>query len=91
MAQLNLVVGDVEGNTRRIVEAADKARDDLGADLIMVPELAVAIRRRIFCSTRDCGRRSRDPSSAFDRMSGASRSSRAIRNTSEIGSSIPPS
>jgi NAD+ synthase (glutamine-hydrolysing) len=42
MAQLDLVVGDVEGNTSRIVEAADRARDAFGADLVMVPELAVS-------------------------------------------------
>jgi NAD+ synthase (glutamine-hydrolysing) len=42
MAQLNLVVGDVEGNTSRIIEAADRARDAFGADVIMVPELAVS-------------------------------------------------
>jgi NAD+ synthase (glutamine-hydrolysing) len=42
MAQLNLVVGDVEGNTSRVVEAAHRARDAFSADLIMVPELAVS-------------------------------------------------
>jgi NAD+ synthase (glutamine-hydrolysing) len=42
MAQLNLVVGDVEGNTSRIVEAANRARDEMGADVVMVPELAVS-------------------------------------------------
>jgi NAD+ synthase (glutamine-hydrolysing) len=42
MAQLNLVVGDVEGNTSRIVEAANRAREAFGADVIMVPELAVS-------------------------------------------------
>jgi NAD+ synthase (glutamine-hydrolysing) len=42
MAQLNLVVGDVDGNTSRIVAAADEARDRYRADLVMVPELAVS-------------------------------------------------
>jgi NAD+ synthase (glutamine-hydrolysing) len=42
MAQLNLLVGDVEGNTSRIVEAGNRARLELGADVLMVPELAVS-------------------------------------------------
>jgi NAD+ synthase (glutamine-hydrolysing) len=42
MAQLNLVVGDVEGNTSRIIAAANRARDDMGADVVMLPELAVS-------------------------------------------------
>jgi NAD+ synthase (glutamine-hydrolysing) len=42
MAQLNLVVGDVEGNTSRIIEAATRARDTFEADLVMMPELAVS-------------------------------------------------
>ena len=42
MAQLNLVVGDVEGNTSRIIAAADWAREELRADVVMVPELAVS-------------------------------------------------
>jgi NAD+ synthase (glutamine-hydrolysing) len=42
LAQINLVVGDVEGNTSRIVAAANRARDELGADVVMVPELAVS-------------------------------------------------
>jgi len=42
MAQLNMVVGDVEGNTLRIIRAAHEARDLHGADLVMVPELAVS-------------------------------------------------
>ncbi|HET6780598.1 MAG TPA: NAD+ synthase [bacterium] len=40
MAQLNLVVGDLEGNTRRICEAIDHAKD-LGVDLVCFPELSV--------------------------------------------------
>jgi NAD+ synthase (glutamine-hydrolysing) len=42
MAQLNLVVGDVDGNTSRIVAAAHEARDRSQADVVLVPELAVS-------------------------------------------------
>jgi NAD+ synthase (glutamine-hydrolysing) len=42
MAQLNLVVGDVDGNTSRIVAAAHEARDRYRADVVMLPELAVS-------------------------------------------------
>ena len=42
LAQLDFVVGDVIGNARRIVESAEHARDDLGADLIVFPELALS-------------------------------------------------
>jgi NAD+ synthase (glutamine-hydrolysing) len=42
MAQLNLVVGDVEGNTSRIIGAANQARDQFRADVVMLPELAVS-------------------------------------------------
>ena len=42
MAQLNLVVGDVDGNTSRIVAAANQARDRYRANLVMLPELAVS-------------------------------------------------
>src|SRR5271169_3355693 len=42
MAQLNLVVGDVDGNTSRIVAAAVAARDQHRADVVLVPELAVS-------------------------------------------------
>ncbi len=41
LAQLNLVVGDVAGNTARIIEYAERARDDLRADLVVFPELSV--------------------------------------------------
>src|ERR1700733_1759463 len=41
MAQLNLVVGGVDGNTSLIIEAADQARDMHGAAFVMLPELAV--------------------------------------------------
>jgi NAD+ synthase (glutamine-hydrolysing) len=42
MAQLNLFVGDVDGNTTRIVAACDTARDRDAADVVMLPELAVS-------------------------------------------------
>ena len=42
MAQLDLVVGDVEGNTSRIIEAANPRAIEFGADLVMMPELAVS-------------------------------------------------
>ncbi len=42
MAQLNLVVGDVDGNTTRIVAAADAARAKFEADVVLLPELAVS-------------------------------------------------
>jgi NAD+ synthase (glutamine-hydrolysing) len=41
MAQINLLVGDVEGNTSRIIAAAHEARGQ-GAEVVMVPELAVS-------------------------------------------------
>jgi NAD+ synthase (glutamine-hydrolysing) len=41
IAQVNPVVGDVEGNTRRLVERADEARDRLDADLVVFPELSI--------------------------------------------------
>ena len=42
MAQLNLVVGDVDGNTTRIVAAAAEARDRFRGDVVLLPELAVS-------------------------------------------------
>ena len=41
LAQLNLWVGDVEGNVGKIIAAASKARDELKADLIACPELSL--------------------------------------------------
>ncbi len=40
-AQLNFWVGDIEGNAEKIVSAAVRARDELRADLIAFPELAL--------------------------------------------------
>lgn len=41
MAQINLVVGDVAGNARRIVEAVEQSRDTLRANLVVFPELTL--------------------------------------------------
>ncbi len=41
MAQLNFMVGDVAGNADRIAAAAQRARDELAADCIVFPELAL--------------------------------------------------
>jgi NAD+ synthase (glutamine-hydrolysing) len=41
LAQLNLWVGDVEGNVDKIVAAAVRARDELRADLMACPELSL--------------------------------------------------
>ena len=42
MAQLNLMVGDIPGNTERVIEVAQQARDQLQADLVMFPELTLS-------------------------------------------------
>ena len=42
LAQLNLLVGDVQGNAARMVAAAQAARSSLGADLVLFPELALS-------------------------------------------------
>ena len=41
LAQVDLAVGDVAGNTQKIIEYAIRARDDLTADLVVFPELSV--------------------------------------------------
>jgi NAD+ synthase (glutamine-hydrolysing) len=41
LAQLDLVVGDVAGNTDRILQYAERAREELGADIVAFPELSV--------------------------------------------------
>jgi NAD+ synthase (glutamine-hydrolysing) len=40
LAQINLVVGDVDGNTSRIISAAVEARDIHRANIVLLPELA---------------------------------------------------
>jgi NAD+ synthase (glutamine-hydrolysing) len=42
LAQLNLFVGDVGGNTQRVIDTAAEARDKLEADLVLFPELALS-------------------------------------------------
>lgn len=41
IAQLNLTVGDIEGNTSKIIAAAQQAKQQYQADLIIYPELAI--------------------------------------------------
>jgi NAD+ synthase (glutamine-hydrolysing) len=41
LAQIDLAVGAVRANTARILECAAQARDDLGADLVVFPELSI--------------------------------------------------
>lgn len=41
IAQLNLLVGDVAGNCERILQAAEVARDEQQADLVVFPELTL--------------------------------------------------
>jgi len=41
LAQTNLMVGDVSANADRVIEQACRARDELGADLIVFPELTL--------------------------------------------------
>ena len=41
LAQIDLAVGDVSGNTAKIIAHAGRARDELRADLVVFPELSV--------------------------------------------------
>jgi len=41
LAQLNLAVGDVGGNTQRVIDTAIEARERLQADVVLFPELAL--------------------------------------------------
>ena len=41
LAQLNLLVGDIEGNAARVVTTAARARDQYNADLVLFPELTL--------------------------------------------------
>ena len=40
-AQLNMMVGDIDGNVARIIATAKEARDKFAADIIVFPELAL--------------------------------------------------
>ncbi len=42
LGQLNLLVGDVAGNARRIVAAAERACGELDTDLLVLPELTLS-------------------------------------------------
>jgi NAD+ synthase (glutamine-hydrolysing) len=42
LAQLNFLVGDVRGNAARVVMSAGRARSELGADLVLYPELTLS-------------------------------------------------
>jgi NAD+ synthase (glutamine-hydrolysing) len=42
LAQLDLLVGDVQGNAARVIDAAREARVRHGADLVLFPELALS-------------------------------------------------
>ncbi|MBI2802604.1 MAG: NAD+ synthase [Gammaproteobacteria bacterium] len=41
LAQINLCVGDIAGNTDKIIAACQRARNELQVDLVVLPELAV--------------------------------------------------
>ena len=42
LAQLNLLVGDVQGNADRVIAAARRARSEHAADLVLFPELSLS-------------------------------------------------
>ncbi|MEZ5512419.1 MAG: NAD+ synthase [Steroidobacteraceae bacterium] len=42
LAQLNLLVGDVGGNATQVLDAVARGRDELGADLVVCPELTLS-------------------------------------------------
>ncbi len=41
IAQANMLVGDIRGNVEKIIEMACRARDELHADVVVFPELAM--------------------------------------------------
>ena len=41
MGQLNLLVGDIDGNADKLIRVANRARDEIGGDLVVFPELAL--------------------------------------------------
>ena len=41
IAQINLCVGDITGNTKLIIENINRARNELHADIVIFPELAI--------------------------------------------------
>ncbi|HEY2276569.1 MAG TPA: NAD+ synthase [Steroidobacteraceae bacterium] len=42
LAQINLLVGDIQGNAAKVIAAARSARAELGADLVLFPELTLS-------------------------------------------------
>ncbi|MGD2056771.1 MAG: nitrilase-related carbon-nitrogen hydrolase, partial [Gammaproteobacteria bacterium] len=42
MAQLDFLVGDIQGNADRILAACRRARAELAADVVVFPELALS-------------------------------------------------
>jgi NAD+ synthase (glutamine-hydrolysing) len=42
LAQLNFLVGDVRGNAAKVIASAQHARRELGADLVLYPELTLS-------------------------------------------------
>ncbi len=42
MAQLDFLVGDIDGNTDKIIRVARRASEELGADMVVFPELAIS-------------------------------------------------
>ena len=42
LAQIDLLVGDVQGNTTRVVSTARRAQQELAADLVVFPELTLS-------------------------------------------------
>ncbi|WP_445355099.1 NAD+ synthase [Microbulbifer sp. EKSA008] len=41
LAQINSLVGDIPGNTKQVIEIARRAYQELGADLVLFPELTL--------------------------------------------------
>ncbi|MDP0562465.1 MAG: NAD+ synthase [Candidatus Endonucleobacter sp. (ex Gigantidas childressi)] len=41
MAQLDFMVGDIDGNTSKIIETVERVRNTMAADLIVFPELTI--------------------------------------------------
>ena len=41
LAQINPLVGDIPGNTQRVIDTLTKARDTLNADIVIFPELVL--------------------------------------------------
>ncbi|HUL10698.1 MAG TPA: nitrilase-related carbon-nitrogen hydrolase, partial [Methylococcaceae bacterium] len=61
IAQIDLLVGDIAGNTRRVLETAQRARGELQAQAVVFPELTLAgyppedlIQRPDFLKQIDC-------------------------------------